>query len=344
MKTNTLMSYGALAVAGLCFLLGSAANADFQILDISIVKAPVAGDGTTAGAVPDFVLTFADRDPAVDGISIQNGGTVEIILPPDFINTGAVGANVIILQGWPQSPRVDAPGAPPFPYTRTVVGNTITLRFDKDLEWLAPSADGPGPKQVHLLLNGFESPGAGRYPISLSIDPDGPASDVAGTFSGVGYVRIIPRARPAVNVVSIFSGSGPPPFFNPFYQIVSQNDPAARQFGAYLWQKDAKPAVGVDLKMTNLRHGRLVQGKKTVGHVLIQAPPGATSFSLETVTLPPPSPGAGPPSFEVAAFATSLPAGLLGFQFHHDPGVIGKYAIDISMNGGNTERLFVTVE
>ena len=339
MKTNTLMSYGALAVAGLCLLLGSVANADSQILDISIAKAPVAGDGTTAGAVPDFVLTFADRDPAVDGISIQNGGTVVILLPPDFIDTGAGGENVIILQGWPQSPRVDGPG---FPFTRSVVGNTITLTLFK--EWLAPSAFGPGPKQVHLLLNGFESPGAGRYPISLSIDPDGPASDVADTYSGVGYVQIIPRARPAVNVVSIFSAppGPPPPFFNPFYQIVSQDDPAARQFGAYLWQKDAEPAVGVDLKMTNLRHGRLVQGKKTVGHVLIQAPPGATSFSLETVPLPPP-PG-GPPSFEVAAFATGLPAGLLGFQFQHDPGVIGKYAIDISMNGGNTERLFVTVE
>jgi hypothetical protein len=265
-------------------------------------------------------------------------------LPPEFINTGAGGDNAIILQGWPQSPRVDAPG---FPYTITVVGNTISLSFDKGLEWLAPSAFGPGPKQVHLLLNGFESPGAGSYPISLSIDPDGPASDVAITFSGIGYVQIIPRARPAVNVVSVFSGppGPPPPFFNPFYQIVSQNDPAARQFGAYLWQKDAEPAVGVDLKMTNLWHGRLVQGKETVGQVRIQAPPGAMSFSLKTVTLPAVfSGGFGPPSFEVAAFATGLPAGLLGFQFHHDPGVTGEYAIDISMNGGNTERLRVTVE
>jgi len=323
----------------LLFTLMPIANAASEILDISIARAPVAGDGTTARAVPDFVLTFADRDPAVDGISIYNGGTVEIMLPPEFINTGAGGENVIILQGWPQSPRIDGPG---FPFTRTVVGNTITLELFKD--WLAPSGFGPGPKQVHLLLNGFVNPGPGRYPISLSIDPDGPASDAKDTLSGVGYAHIIPRARPAVNVVSIFSGppGPPPPFFNPFYQIVSQDEPAARQFGAYLWQKDAEPAVGVDLKMTNLRHGRLVQGKKTVGHVLIQAPPGATSFSLETVPLPPP-PG-GPPSFEVAAFATGLPAGLLGFQFHHDPGVIGEYAIDISMNGGNTERLFVTVE
>ena len=337
MKKNKLMSYGALAVAGLCLLLGSVANADSQILDISIAKAPVAGDGTTAGAVPDFVLTFADRDPAVDGISIENGGTVEIILPPDFINTGTGGENVIILQGWPQSPRTDGPG---FPFTRSVVGNTITLTLFK--EWLAPSEFGPGPKQVHLLLNGFESPDTGRYPISLSIDPDGSASDGADTYSGVGYVQIIPRSRPSVNVVSFFSGppGPPPPFYNPFYQIVSETNPMAHQFGAYLWQKDAKPAVGVDLKMTNLRHGRLVQGKKTIGQVLIQAPPGATSYSLETVPLP----LGGPPSVEIPAFATGQPVGLLGFQFYHDPGVTGEYAIDISMNGGNTERLFVTVE
>ncbi len=314
-----------------------AAFAASNLLDISVAKAPVAPDGTTARAVPDFVLTFADRDPAVPGVALQNGGTVEIILPPDFTNTGEGGNNVIILQGWPQSPRVDGPG---FPYTISIAGNTITLTLFDD--WAAPSSAGPGPKQVHLLLLGFKSPGSGRYPVSLWIDPDGPGSDEADTYSGIGYVKIIPKARPAVNVVSLFSGppGPPPPFFNPFYQTVPQSDPVARQVGVYLWNRDSKAAVGVDLVMTNPGHGRLVQNGRTVGQVLIQAPPGATNYSLITVMLPP----GGPPSVQIDAFITGVPVGLLGLQFFADPSVTGDYAIDVSMNGGNTERLFVTVE
>jgi hypothetical protein len=314
-----------------------AAFAASNLLDISVAKAPVAPDGTTARAAPDFVLTFADRDPAVPGVALQNGGTVEIILPPDFTNTGEGVNTVIILQGWPQSPRVDGPG---FPYLTDIDGNTITLTLSDD--WAAPGLAGPGPKQVHLLLLGFKSPGSGRYPVSLSIDPDGPGSDEADTYSGIGYAEIIPKARPAVNVVSLFSGppGPPPPFFNPFYQTVPQSDPVARRVGVYLWNHNSKAAVGVDLVMTNPGHGRLVQKGRTVGQVLIQAPPGAMNYSLNTVMLP----LGGPPSVQIDAFATGVPVGLLGLQFFADPSVTGDYAIDVSMNGGNTERLFVTVE
>ncbi len=73
---------------------------------------------------------------------------------------------------------------------------------------------------------------------------------------------------------------------------------------------------------------------------MIQAPPGATNYGLITVMLPP----GGPPSVGVPAFLTGVPVGLLGLQFFADPSVTGDYAIDVSMNGGNTERLFVTVE
>jgi hypothetical protein len=320
----------------LCAIM-PAAYAASNLLDISVAKAPVAPDGTTARAATDFVLTFADRDPAVPGVALQYGGTVEIILPPAFTNTGEGGNTVIILQGWPQSPRVDGPG---FPYATVIDGNKITLTLFDD--WAAPSSAGPGPKQVHLLLLGFKSPGPGSYPVSLSIDPDGLGSDEADTYSGIGYAKIIPKARPSVNAVSFFSGppGPPPPFNNPFYQTVPQSDPVARPVGVYLWGRNSKAAVGVDLVMTNSGHGRLVQKGRTVGQVLIQAPPGATNYSLSTVMLPP----GGPPSVQITAFGTGVPVGLLGLQFQADPNLTGDYAIDVSMNGGNTERLFVTVE
>lgn len=42
----------------------------------------MAADGTTAGAVTDFAINFADLDPSEDGIGLLTGGTVEVTLFP----------------------------------------------------------------------------------------------------------------------------------------------------------------------------------------------------------------------------------------------------------------------
>ena len=57
-------------------------------LEVSILKAPVGPDGTTAKAQTDIVLTFVDLDPAVNGIGLKSGATVEVELPNEFVNTG----------------------------------------------------------------------------------------------------------------------------------------------------------------------------------------------------------------------------------------------------------------
>ena len=167
---------GASAIA----LSSFAALADAHELDISIAKAPVAPDGTTAGAQADFVLSYVDPDPTVDGLPMLTGGTFTVVLPADFTQVGD-NNNVAVLQGWPQSPRVDGPG---FPYTIDIDNNVITLTMTKD--WPVDRDQfGPGPKQVHLILFDFLNPGPGRYPVSLAIDPDGPAGPVE-PVSGIG--------------------------------------------------------------------------------------------------------------------------------------------------------------
>ena len=95
-------------------------------LDVSVSRAPIAPDGTTAGAVTDFVLTFADRDPSVDGLGLPTGSPITVDLPAALVNTGAGGDNAIILQGWPQSPIV------PFPYTIPVNRNQVTPTLTPD--------------------------------------------------------------------------------------------------------------------------------------------------------------------------------------------------------------------
>jgi hypothetical protein len=309
-------------------LLGSltlVASAESHKLDISIANAPIVSNGTTAGAATDFVLTFADRDPAVNGLAMKEGGTVMVRLPDAF--TANPGGNLILLQGWPQSP----PAPPPaFPWTTAFNDHEITATMTADFD--ETTTFGPGFKQVHVLTPRFRNPGPGRYPVSLTIDPDGTGAVV---HSGVGWVRIIPKARPAVSIVSIFSGppGPPPPFYNPLYQSLSVGA-TTPDIGLYLWNRNSKPAVGVEIKMVNPGHLRLVQGKRTVGQIWIQAPPGANDFGL----LP------SDPSVEVDAFPFTLgvKTGLLKIQFHTDPAVAGDYIIDISMNGGNVERVLIT--
>ncbi len=321
----------ALAVALLVTLVSMVgAVADHQ-LDITTTKAPITPDGTTAGAITDFVLTFRDIDPAVFGISMLAGGTVTATLPPAFVNT-EVGTNTaILLQGWPQSP----PAPPPaFPWVTTTGANTVTATLTSDF---LVGDSGPGFKQVHLLLNSFRNPGPGMYDVDLVIQPD-PTSTV--TYSGIGTVHILPKARPSVNAVSVFSGGAPPPFNNAIYQSVLAGD-AANPVGLYLWDGGSSvldgvfaPFLDVDIAMTSLTHGRLVQGKKTVGQVWIDAPAGADDYGIAT---------GGPSSPGITAIS-GFPVGVLLTTFTTDADVTGPYTITYRLNNGNTQRLFVTAQ
>ncbi len=317
------------AFALLVVLVPAAGAVTTGTLRVDIEKAPIVPDGTTANEITDFVLTFIDRDPAIDGISLLAGGTVTATLPDDFVNTMHGDANTaILLQGWPQSPPV------PFPWITTVSGNTVTATLTSD--YLAGDF-GPGTKQLHLILSDFRNPGPGMYDVDLVIKPD-PAS--SATFGGTGTVHIIPRARPSVNAVSVFSGGGPPPpFNNAIYQTVSPGDDAA-DVGLYLWDKGSSvadgiinPLVDVAIVMTNQSHGRLVQGNETVGHVWIEAPAGADAYGIT-----------GGPSFLGIAAVSGLDVGVLVTTFSTDPKVSGAYAIAFRLNNGNTQELFVTAE
>lgn len=292
-------------------------------LNVSITKAPIAPDGTTAKAVTDIVLTFVNPDPQVDGIGLQSGATIEVTLPDGFVNTGAGVNSVIILQGWPQSPPT-----PPFPWTTTVVNNTITATLTSNY---LPGMFGPGPKQAHLLLRGFQNPKPGKYRIPLSIQPDPSSME---TLSGLGEIIIMPKSRPSIHAVSVFSGppGPPPPFFNPLYQTVAQGDPA-RQVGMYVWDKNNEPFLGVDIEFENVKHGRMIQNGATVGHVWIDAPAGANDYTLATTG----------PSDLVNTAVTVLPAGRLLVKFTPDPNVTGDYVLRFQLNNGNTQNLFVNV-
>jgi hypothetical protein len=307
---------------------------DESELDISIAKAPIAGDGVAAGAITDFVVSFENPDPAVDGVGLLTGGTVEIVLADDFINTGSGTNTAIILQGWPQSPVV------PFIWATSVVGNTITLTMTADF---VPGAFGPGPKQVHLALFGFLNPGPGKYSVDVTITPD-PASP-GDTLEGGAKVKITKKVKPSINAISLLSSppGPPPPFFNPLYQEVVVGN-SARQVGFYLWDKGGGPFLGVDVEATgDEEHIRLVQNGKTVGKISIEGPHDAEDFSIESLDAVVAGGSPEGPSELVNAFLTGQPTGLFLLQFTPDPAELGEYEIQLKLKGGNTQYLYVTV-
>jgi hypothetical protein len=280
-----------------------------------------------AGAAPDFVLTFLDRDPSVTGIDLKSGATLEVTLPAEFTDAGNAGTNLgIVLQGWPQSP----PAPPPaFPWTTTVVGNVVTVTLTSD--FLGGDGNGyfPGPKQLHLNLAGMVNPvAAGMYDLDLVITPDPASTD---TLSGTGTVEIVAANTPAISAVAIFSGppGGPPPFFNPIFQTVAVGD-SGRQVGVVMWDATEAPMLGVTLAMTSPTAGDLLQDGAVVGSVTIEAPAGATA---QTLTMAGPSTEVGPLP------ATGLMAGGLVTTFTPDPKVTGAYAVIYTLTGGNSERL-----
>lgn len=323
LQTWLILVFGAIALNAPG---GSAAIAADAPLAVTVARAPVSPDGVTAGAIPDFVLTFVDRDQGVPGIDLQAGATVAVTLPSEFTDAGNGGTNLgIILQGWPQSP----PAPPPaFPWTTSVVGNVVTVTLTADFVGGGGGGYFPGPKQLHLVLGGMVNPGAGMYDLDLVITPDPTSVD---TLSGTGTVEIIPATTPTVSAVAIFSGppGGPPPFFNPLAQTVPAGD-SGRQVGVVMWDAAAAPMIGVTLQMTGATAGELVLDGAVVGNVTIEVPAGATAQTLS----------AAGPSTEVGPLpATALLAGGLVTTFSPDPTVTGRYAVTFSMTGGNAERL-----
>jgi hypothetical protein len=299
-------------------------------LEITVGKAVVSPDGTAAGEITDVVFTFVDPDPAIAGISLKKDATITIVFPDDFVNTGAGAVQPAILQGWPQSP----PAPPPlFPWVASVNDTTVTITLTDD--YLVGAA-GPGPKQVHLVLNGFRNPGPGLYDVELAIQPD---PEVAELLEGTAKLRIIPKPRRSIDIVSVFSGGGPPPpFNNPLYQTVAAGDDSL-DVGLYLWDKrssvadgDVNPLVGVAVEMTNATHGHLLQAGRTVGHVSITAPAGADDHALST----------DGPSILGTSAVTSLPVGILITRLTTDPDVVGDYVVTFRLNGGNSTSYTVS--
>jgi hypothetical protein len=260
-----------LIVAGMSIavIAVSTASATPPDLPVEVTKAPVAGDGTTAGAVTDIVLTFADPDPSISGIGSRLGARSRLYSPMPSPTPAWVRRALPCSKGGRQTLAwfrfhhlcsYDNHSDREHDHARHDTG----LPADRRWEALAET----GASSAERIVN----PGPGKYDVGLTITPDGATPDAA--LTGTGVMTVIPHARPSVNIVSVLSGNPPPP---PFKNVRWQTVPAGTDpdtVGLYLGNTDAEPFVGVVIVMVNPNHYRFVQQGRTVGHVGIDAPAG----------------------------------------------------------------------
>ena len=306
----------------------------------SIVKAPVASDGTTAGRQTDFVINLdTSLNPSVDGRTLLTGRTIKITLPRGFQDTaglpfggpgcappiGSAGCNTaVLLQGWPQHPI----RPPPLKYSFHYEAATNTVVFTA-LEDLVPAAPlEPGIKQMHLMLLGFTNPHPGHYRVKVEAET-GPGGALE---IGMAKIQIIPKPRPSINITS--TGADNPTTLNTIYQETTAGNMVPLNYNFLLWKRNDEPFAGVDLyPLDDNGNYLLQQGNRVVGHVTIDAPDGAegqnlTSFGESVVVSTP-------------TIGTTLTARWVGSFTAGDKA--GMYTVNAKLNGGNEIKMYVEV-
>jgi hypothetical protein len=304
----------------------------------SVVKAPIDPAGDVTGERTDFVVNL-DRslDPDVPGRALLEGKTIKVTLPEDFVYLGGPVTNPgpppgcpppagtcgtgVLLQGWPQNPIPPAPAN----YTLSLEGtHTIVYTATRDLVPGDPTLNGPGIKQMHLILSNFVNPKPGRYEFHVAAEtgPDGALE------TGVGVAHVRPNPRASINVTSIFAG--PAPFANTIYQTTTPGSTTPFDWNFLLWDRLGEPAVGVTVDQVNSRKAQLMQGDRVIGQISISAPRGASGQEIS-----------GGPSVPFDAPVKGLPTGRLTVQFKagDEPGL---YATTLRMNNGTSVTMYVT--
>lgn len=326
----------------------------------SIVKAPIAFDGDVAGAMTDFAINLnVDMDPSVPGKVLRSGESIRIQMPVEFKMTKADTYPVrdlfsakdcvpgmlkctagVLLHGWPQHPIL--PSFPPGKkqqYTFTYDASTNTIIYTAMVDIDGVPLPGPGIKQIHPMLFAFQNPtNPGTYPIRVSF------TDASGneTESGVGYLDILAKVAPSINITTVFvpgdKNDGNPPNPNIIYQKTTLGNKAPMPWDFLVWGANGVPYEGLSIEQTDDAGGLLTHDGQSVGSFSISAPNGASGQKVD-----------GTPSVKIPgtpiigkSFDKPMPAGRLTTWFTAGSKP-GRYFTTFKLDGGNDVTMIVDV-
>ena len=107
----------------------------------------------------------------------------------------------------------------------------------------------------------------------------------------------------------------------------------------YLWEVGSSAVDGVfnamadvEVMMLTVNSGRLVQDGSNVGELRMEAPAGATDHVFSATG----------PSVAGPAAVSGYETGILVTSLLTDPNATGTYIVTVSVNGGNSQTLFIT--
>jgi hypothetical protein len=303
----------------------------------TVTKAPIDPAGDVAGEPTDFVVTLdTSLDPDVPGRTLLKDKTIKVTLPDDFkylggpvLNPGGCDAAAgtcgtgVLLQGWPQNPIPPSPAN----YTVGLEGTqTIVFTAARDLEPGDATFNGPGIKQMHLILTNFVNPKPGRYEFLVEAE----TGEGGALETGIGVVHVRPNPRASINVTSVFADP-PPPFGNTIYQTTTTDSMPTFDWDFLVWDRLGDPALGVTIHQVNPRTAQIKQGDRVIGTVLMRTPRGATGQEIS----------GGPSVLLDEAPVKSLPTGRLTVQFKTGD-TVGLYTTTLRMNNGTSVTMYVT--
>ena len=110
-----------------------------------------------------------------------------------------------------------------------------------------------------------------------------------------------------------------------------------------LWGDNAEPLTDIQLAWKNPGHALIKRGHRTIGHVYIDAPKGASGYSIAVNPLGCGTVIAGAPVIGATDGIGPQPAGRLDMVFVAGD-TPGEYRTTISVNNGNAVQFFVTAE
>ena len=344
----------------------------------SIEKAPIIADGDVTGMPTDIVITLnGSMDHNVPGRGLAVGNQIKVIFPSEFdlanLDSGYPVSNIrppssppppcrggnlqcttgVLSHGWPQQPV-----RPPFQFYNVSIDpieNAFVFTAVQDIEPTPP--DKPGIKKIHLMLHGVINPQPGEYYIRVEAQ----TGECDSWETGSGILKILPYARPSVNVTSVFvkalsgqlppylpaCGPAPPPpnNDNPVYQTTTVGSPAPFVWTFLIWGKNMNPVDDVYLDWSNANHAILRSGNKAIGHVFIETPHGAAGFDIEMnpygLSCPTLLPAA--PIIGATPGIGPQPVGRFDLLFHAGD-LAGNYITTITLNNGNDVQMVVTAE
>jgi hypothetical protein len=371
-KMRTIVQFSGMAAALVVAFYILATPSHAADLVASIDKASVVPDGNVSGEAAVYVITLeGSLDPAVAGRGLAEGDQIKVVFPHDFdlgsldpsypladvptpaqpcLPSNLQCTTAVLLKGWPEEPYF----LPASFTTLSIDPSENALVFTAVQDIIPNPPVSPGIKQLFLMLHGVRNPHPGQYPIRVEAQT-GPGRTWE---TGSGLLEVVPDPQPSVQATSVLvkalsgllpggpacgPGTLPPNPDNPIFQKTSVESVAPFVWTFLVWGKDNEPLTDIWFNWVNADHAQVKQLNATIGHLFINAPPGASGYRIDVNPLGCPTMLGAAPVIGPTPGIGPDPAGRLDMRFTAGD-LPGDYITTITLNNGNAISMIVTAE